>query len=99
VNEEKRASDDAERERFEAWWIDFPLGLKWNDTPMGDRMWLAWQAALSARADGRDSSDARDAERYRWLRDRNRDDRMEIVNNTESDMDSFIDGQIAREKK
>jgi hypothetical protein len=38
-----------------------------------------------------------DAGCYRWLRDQTKDNRMEMVNNTDSDMDRFIDEQIAKE--
>jgi hypothetical protein len=34
-----------QRERFEAWWLNYELGPEWRGTPMGDRMWIAWQAA------------------------------------------------------
>jgi hypothetical protein len=72
VKDEKRAADDAERERFDAWfqrrYSCSNFNSSWEATVAMGHAWNAWQAALSARADGgKDSSDARDAERYRWL--------------------------------
>jgi hypothetical protein len=56
-------------------------------------------AALAAAIADATKEDARDGSRYRWLLSRGRDDRMEYVNNTETDMDDFIDEQIAKEPK
>jgi hypothetical protein len=77
MTDEKRAADDAERDALviaEAALADIGDAER---EPGDDLAWCerraaqalpAVRAALSARADGgKDSSDARDAERYRWL--------------------------------
>jgi hypothetical protein len=105
MKDEKRAADDAERERFEAAGITSRLSrctepgyeVEYSD-PHTQFAWKGWQAALSARADGgKDSSDARDAARYRKFR-------LNaywwgVGNPTPEELDARIDAAIAGEKK
>jgi hypothetical protein len=89
MTDNKRAADDAEREKFNAWFKSEHTRMAVSPS-FACKAWAraAWQAALSSRADGgKDSSDARDAERYRWLVVRGQ------VNS------SKIDAAIAKEKK
>lgn len=66
----EQKTDEQERKAFEAWWLKEST-VEVLESSVGDNLhktcWLAWQAA---RANGTESeADARDAARYRWLRD------------------------------
>jgi hypothetical protein len=66
VSNDKRAADDAERERFEKWALEEEIAFECDGEfffvegrNVMYAAWDAWQAALSSRADGgKDSSDA-----------------------------------------
>jgi hypothetical protein len=104
VSNDKRAADDAEREAFEAWANERELDLtpgypgQYSDCNT-DFAWGAWQAraALSSRADGgKDSSDARDAERWRMnIRLMRRKHGQREIN----EVLAVVDAAIAKEKK
>jgi hypothetical protein len=115
MEDNKRAADDANLERY----IAHETHVKCERIP-GANFYTAaemaidaYKAALSSRADGgKDSSDARDAERYRWLREQDDSGPLFVMygsNGTwgecgHSDiygelLDESIDEEIAKEAK
>jgi hypothetical protein len=96
VKDEKRAADDAERERFEAWAGPHGYNLTKFDGQYAYQNTHdareGWQAALSARADGgKDSSDAQLGAYVRRLHGM-------LGRQVEAFYDN-IDAAIAKEKK
>jgi hypothetical protein len=105
VTDNKRAADDAEREAFEAWvsasgrehMLERDHPHLWYKDLTVSAWWTAWQAALSSRADGgKDSGDARDAERWRMnIRLMRRKHGQREIN----EVLAVVDAAIAKEKK
>jgi hypothetical protein len=66
MNDNKRAADDAEREKFNAWFKSERTRIAVSPS-FACKAWAraAWQAALSSRADG-----GKDSDRMDWLCER-----------------------------
>jgi hypothetical protein len=113
MTDNKRAADDAGRHEALKKWVQEVEGASIEVTPLmrfayGDG-W-ADRAALSSRADGgKDSSDARDAERYRRIRLGLSDVHGDVYAmvfagdgdypEDGDDLDRIVDAAIAKEKK